>query len=73
MGYPGTEKLEIIRLVEQSPLPVRDDYGVVGLCVDSRSMTVVSVFRQRLSRSSSAWSSLIKSANLHSSVSAISF
>ena len=35
MRYPAAEKLEIIRLVEQSPLPVRDDYGVVGLCVDA--------------------------------------
>ena len=27
MRYPAAEKLEIIRLVEQSPLQVRDDHG----------------------------------------------
>ena len=46
--------------------------GVGGGSADSRSMIVASVFRQRPSRSTSAWSSLTKSANLHSSASRIS-
>jgi transposase InsO family protein len=31
MRYPGTEKLEIIRLVEQSPLPVRQTLAKLGI------------------------------------------
>jgi putative transposase len=31
MRYPGTEKLEIIRLVEQSPLPVRQTLSKLGI------------------------------------------
>ena len=31
MRYPGTEKLEIIRLVEQSPLPVRQTLVKLGI------------------------------------------
>ena len=30
MRYPATEKLEIIRLVEQSPLPVRHTVAKFG-------------------------------------------
>ena len=32
MRYFGTEKLEIIRLVEQSPLPVRQTLAKLGIC-----------------------------------------
>ena len=31
MRYPGTEKLEIIRLVEHSPLPVRQTLAKLGI------------------------------------------
>jgi len=31
MKYPGTEKLEIIRLVEHSPLPVRQTLAKLGI------------------------------------------
>ena len=31
MRYPATEKLEIIRLVEQSPLPVRHTLAKLGI------------------------------------------
>ena len=31
MRYPASEKLEIIRLVERSPLPVRRTLGRIGL------------------------------------------
>jgi putative transposase len=31
MRYPGTEKLEIIRLVEQSPLPARQTLSKLGI------------------------------------------
>ena len=31
MRYPGTEKLEIIRLVEHSPLPVRPTLAKLGI------------------------------------------
>ena len=31
MKYPASEKLEIIRLVEQSPLPVRHTLGTLGI------------------------------------------
>ena len=31
MRYPGTEKLEIIRLVEQSPLPGRQTLAKLGI------------------------------------------
>ena len=31
MRYPASEKLEIIRLVEQSPLPVRQTLAKLGI------------------------------------------
>ena len=31
MRYPGAEKLEIIRLVEQSPLPARQTLSKLGI------------------------------------------
>ena len=31
MRYPGTEKLEIIRLVEQSPMPARQTLAKLGI------------------------------------------
>ena len=31
MRYPAAEKLEIIRLVEHSPLPVRDTLAKLGI------------------------------------------
>ncbi len=31
MRYPASEKLEIIRLVEQSPLPVRRTLATLGI------------------------------------------
>ena len=31
MRYPGTDKLEIIRLVEHSPLPVRQTLAKLGI------------------------------------------
>jgi putative transposase len=33
MRYPGTEKLEIIQLVEQSPLPARQTLSKLGIVV----------------------------------------
>jgi len=35
MRYPGAEKLEIIRLVEQSHLPVRRTLATLGILLQS--------------------------------------
>src|SRR5215468_1328592 len=51
---------------------IRERLPPESASVDSRSMIVASVLRQRPARSTSAWSSFTNSANLHSSASRIS-
>ena len=52
MRYPATEKLEIIRLVEQSPLPVRHTLAKLGIPragivnLHGRGVLLVSVARR---------------------------